>query len=143
MATWGTFAAEEPELAARVQAIFDSRRHKALATLRRGGSPRLSGIEIEFHDGEVTFGMMPGSAKLRDLGRDPRLALLAVSADPEPGNERAWAGDARIAGRAYRVGDAWRVDVEEVVLTKLNDRADRLVVESWREGRGVRTIERA
>jgi hypothetical protein len=40
-----------------------------LATLRRDGSPRISGTEVEFTDGQVWLGMMPGSLKALDLRR--------------------------------------------------------------------------
>src|SRR5438874_9822251 len=75
MASWAEFASAEPALASRVQQRFDLRKHKTLATLRKDGSPRISGIEVEFADGELFLGMMPGSRKLNDLERDPRLAL--------------------------------------------------------------------
>lgn len=58
-----------------VQARFDAHRHKVLATLRRDGSPRISGIEAGFGDWQLWRGMMEGSRKARDLQRDPRLAL--------------------------------------------------------------------
>ncbi len=69
--TWAALVAAEPDFAARVQWIFDLRRHKTLATLRRDGSPRISGIELEFVDGEVVRRMMSGSVKAADLSPDP------------------------------------------------------------------------
>ena len=75
MASWAEFASAEPALASRVRQRFDIRKHKTPATLRKDGSPRISGIEVEFADGELFLGMMPGSRKLDDLERDPRLAL--------------------------------------------------------------------
>jgi hypothetical protein len=74
-----------------------------LATLRRDGSPRVSGIEVEFTDGELVMGMMPGSVKAQDLRRDPRLSLHAASEDP-PHDASRWLGDAKISGRAVEVG---------------------------------------
>jgi hypothetical protein len=151
MATWGEFEAEQPDLAARVRARFDVRKHKTLATLRADGAPRISGIEVEFEDGQLYLGMMPDSAKLRDLRRDPRLAVHSPTEDPPEGKEADWAGEAKIAGRAVEVAfpgapveDASRfaLDLTEVVLTHLNAAGDRLVIESWHPGRGVRTVER-
>src|SRR6266508_6283529 len=75
MATWDEFAAAAPELAARVRAAFDRGVNKLLATLRRDGSPRISGIETTLKDGELWLGMMPQSRKALDLRRDPRMAL--------------------------------------------------------------------
>jgi hypothetical protein len=34
-----------------------------------------AGTELEFADGEVTFGMMGGSVKLADVRRDSRIAI--------------------------------------------------------------------
>jgi hypothetical protein len=150
VASWQEFAAAEPELAATVTERFAIRKHKTMATLRHDGAPRISGIEAEFGEGEIYLGMMPGSAKLRDLERDPRVALHSPTEDPPEGNPAGWPGEAKIAGRAVEVGtpssnDAgrrFRLEVNEVVFTHLNSAGDRLVIESWREGRGRRSIER-
>lgn len=151
MSTWAEVAAAEPEFADRVRRLFDARRHKVLATLRRDGSPRVSGIEVEFADGELWMGMMFGSVKAADLSRDSRLALHAASEDPPQGDPSSWLGDAKIAGRAVEVvevvnaGEAahrFRVDVTEVVLTRVGRPSDHLVIESWHEGRGHERKER-
>ena len=151
MASWARFAAEAPALAARVQERFGSRKHKTLATLRKDGSPRISGIEVEFADGEVFLGMMPGSLKLHDLERDPRLALHSPTDDPPPGDPRGWPGEAKIAGDAIEVdfadspvagGRRWRIEIREAVLTRLNEAGDQLVVESWHPEKGVMRLER-
>ena len=44
---------------------------------------------------------------------------------------------------AGRCAHRFRVDIEEVLLIHLNKAGDGLVIESWREGRGYRRIERA
>jgi hypothetical protein len=106
---------------------------------------------LEFADGDVYLGMMPDSRKLRDLERDARLAIHSPTEDPPVDDPHAWAGEAKLAGRAIEVdfpnppvsgGRRFKVDILEVVLTRLNDRADRLVVESWQPGRGRRLLER-
>ncbi len=48
MASWKEIEAAAPELAGRARAAFDAHKHKLLATLRRDGSPRISGIEATF-----------------------------------------------------------------------------------------------
>jgi Pyridoxamine 5'-phosphate oxidase len=93
MATWGEFAAEQPEMAARIRQRFDVRKHKTLATLRSDGSPRISGIEVEFGGDDLRIGMMSGSVKLQDLRRDPRVALHSPTEDPTESG--AWVGEAR------------------------------------------------
>lgn len=146
MTSWGELAAAEPELAGLVRAAFEVRRHAVLATLRRDGSPRLSGSEVEFDDaaGELVLGSMPGSRKSDDLRRDPRLALHCPTDDPPEGDPSAWPGDGKIAGRAVELGDPapdeparFRVDITEVVHTRVGTPADHLVVLSWHPGQGV------
>src|SRR6266540_936886 len=154
MATWNQVTAAAPQLAAGVRDLFDAHKHKALATLRRDGSPRISGIEASFRDGELWLGMMDQSLKARDLQRDPRLAVHSAMLDPDMAE-----GDAKIAGRAVEVTDPatkqaqttggeppgpyqlFRVDVTEVVrITLGGGPPDRLVIESWHEDRGLRRV---
>jgi hypothetical protein len=151
MASWSEFATAEPALARQVEERFRIRKHKTLATLRKDGSPRISGIEVEFADGELFLGMMPSSLKLHDLERDPRLAIHSPTEDPPDGRPQAWAGEAKLAGVAVEVdasalpvadGRRFRVDITEAVLTHLNEAGDRLVVESWHPGKGTRRLER-
>src|SRR5215208_6427294 len=106
MANWSEVEAAAPELAARARATLDAHKHKVLATLRRDGSPRLSGIEATIVDGELWLGMMPGSRKALDLRRDPRLALHSASVDPPSDDPSAWPGDAKLSGRAVEVDDS-------------------------------------
>jgi hypothetical protein len=151
MSGWRDVVTAEPGFAELVRRVFEGRRHKTLATLRRDGSPRLSGIEIEFAEGEVLMGMMPGSLKARDIGRDPRLAVHALSDDPPEDNPSAWQGDAKIAGRAVEVrgpeakdepSNRFRIDITEVVLTRIGDPADHLLIESWHSERGLERLRR-
>jgi hypothetical protein len=159
MASWKEIEAAAPELAGRARAAFDAHKHKLLATLRRDGSPRISGIEATFADGELWLGMMPGSRKALDLRRDPRLALHSASLDP-PEDPTTWPGDAKLAGRAVEVDDPalkqrfaggggqpdephlFRVDITEVVHTRVGNPADHLVIELWQPGRDVRRMQR-
>jgi hypothetical protein len=150
MARWKDLEREQPEFAARVRALFDARKHKTLATLRADGSPRISGIEVEFNDGELTFGSMPDARKGTDLVRDPRFALHGPTVDPPQDDQSGWPGEAKVAGRAVLVGELegetsgqlFRADIDEVVLTRLTDSADRLLIEVWRPGVPLRRIER-
>jgi len=156
MAAWRDVEQAEPEFAARVRRLFDAGRHKTIATLRADGSPRISGIECEFADGELRFGSMPGARKGADLRRDPRFALHGPTFHPQEGQEAGWPGEAKIAGRAVRAGpadagpdgdegtdgDLFLADISEVVITHLNPEATLLVIESWTPQRGLRTAER-
>src|SRR5690242_608150 len=50
---WQDVEQAVPEFAQRVRALFDAHTHKTIATLRADGSPRISGIEASFEDGEL------------------------------------------------------------------------------------------
>ncbi|HEX9097543.1 MAG TPA: pyridoxamine 5-phosphate oxidase [Candidatus Dormibacteraeota bacterium] len=152
MASWMEFATAEPALARQVEQRFGIRKHKTLATLRRDGSPRISGIEVEFAGGELFLGMMPGSLKVHDLERDPRMALHSPTLDAPDGHPSGWPGEAKLAGTAVEVdaldspvagGRRFRVEINEVVFTHLNEAGDQLVVESWHPGRGTSKLERS
>jgi hypothetical protein len=161
MARWAEVEAEAGPFVARVRPRLDLQKHKTIATLRADGAPRISGIEIMFVDGDLLFGGSYRSRKCLDLQRDPRFALHGPSVDP-PEDPTTWEGDAKLAGRAVEITDQdqiarimgtlgsadppgpmhlFRADVTEVVLTKVGDPADHLVVESWHEGRGMSRAE--
>jgi len=63
MASWAEFEAAEAEFASRVRQLLSTRKHLTMATLRSDGSPRISGTEVEFADGQVRLGSMPGAVK--------------------------------------------------------------------------------
>jgi hypothetical protein len=151
MTSWGELVAAEPDFAAAVRTRFDAHTHKVMATLRKDGSPRVSGIEVSFVGEDMWLGMMPGSRKAADLRRDPRVAVHSGSADPGDGGS-GWDGDAKIAGRAVEVDDesVWaelgapgggghlfRVDLAEATIVRLGVPADHLVIEHWRAGEGI------
>lgn len=144
MATWGEFEAAQPRFAARVKKLMTSRKHLTMATLRRDGSPRISGIEMQFARGELIMGMMPDSMKLKDVQRDARVAVHSGSDDPPKDDPSEWPGDAKISGLAVKTGRSgrFRIDIKEVVLTRVGKPADHLVIESWHEGRGMLRRER-
>ncbi|MGW1277490.1 pyridoxamine 5'-phosphate oxidase family protein [Streptomyces tsukubensis] len=154
--SWADFRTAEPALADAVRRRFDEHTHHVLATLRRDGSPRVSGLEITFLGDEVYLGMMPGSWKAKDLLRDPRFSLHA-----NPGTVESMAdGDARISGRAVEVTAGaefdrfreaagpppgefhlFRADLGEAVRTRVE--GAELVVEFWRPGAPATTRRRS
>ena len=151
MATWQEFEQAEQEFAQRVRGLFDAHKHKTIATLRADGSPRISGIEAAFEEGELVFSSMPNARKGADLRRDPRFALHSATVDPVEGSEAQWPGEAKISGRAIAAGpitegpdgDRFFTDIAEVVHTHLDDRATLLVVEWWTPAHGLRRVARA
>ncbi|MEU7467268.1 pyridoxamine 5'-phosphate oxidase family protein [Streptomyces sp. NPDC044984] len=154
---WEAFAAAEPDFAKTVEERFAAYTHHVLATLRKDGSPRTTGLEVRFLNGELWLGMMPHSLKALDLRRDPRFALQA-----NPGDGTGMGGgDVRIGGRAVEIADAdtetragyaeeveppepfhlFRTELTEVVRTYVED--DKyLVVQVWKPGEPVRTLRR-
>ena len=156
MARWSEIEAEAPELSAPALELLLAHKHLTLATLRKDGSPRISGSEIIVAEGELWFGSMPNAVKALDLQRDSRFAIHSGSKDPGDG----WKGDAKFAGRAEEIeederkraivgGNAppgplhlFRCDVTELVVVRLGEPADHLVIEAWHEGRGVSRLRR-
>jgi len=147
MATWAQFEAADPEFASKVRALMASRKHLTMATIRRDGSPRISGTEVEFAGDQLQIGSMPNAVKAMDLRRDARVAIHGPTDDPPVDEPARWIGEAKVAGFAVEVesGSAahrFIIDIREAVVTRLNEAGDRLVVESWVPGRGYRRMER-
>lgn len=149
--SWRAFAAASPELAGRIGERFTNHQHVVMATIRRDGSPRMSGMEAPVRDGHMWLGMEHDSTKAADLRRDPRLGLHST-----PDDEDLAAGDARIEGSAvpadaaqidvfvrghhHEIDDATRialftVDIARAVLVRVEDR--HLVVETWTPSGGL------
>jgi hypothetical protein len=151
--------AAAPELAAKVRARFDASGLGYLATLRRDGSPRISGQETLFWEGELWLGMMDQSRKQLDIERDPRIAIHAANADKNVAE-----GDARVSGLAVRVTDAatfaryreafagstgqeppeefplYRVEISEAM--HLRPVVDHLLIEWWTPAKGAQSVKR-
>jgi hypothetical protein len=158
VARWRDIADTAPDFADEFRGLIDAHVHKTIATLRADGSPRISGIETFYAEGDVWFGSMPNARKAVDLQRDPRYALHSGSVDPPD-----WPGDAKLSGRAEEVTDPdrrlaifrtrgsdppspdahlFRADVDEAVIVGLNDERTRLVIRLWRPDGSVRRTER-
>lgn len=153
MTSWDSFAAQAPELASAVRARFEANKHHVLATLRRDGSPRVSGTEVAFHGPDLVIGSMPGAIKARDLQHDGRFALHAHTGDASMRG-----GDAKVSGIAVEVTDPeqieafrgkgappgpmhlFRLELTDAVLTSVEE--DALIIDVWRAGEKVRRIRR-
>nr|WSZ15130.1 pyridoxamine 5'-phosphate oxidase family protein [Streptomyces canus] len=150
---WAAFISAEPDLAKTVEERFGAFTHHVLATLRKDGSPRTTGLEVRFLHGELWLGMMPDSFKALDLRRDPRFVLQA-----NPGEGQTMGGgDVRLSGRAIEDADAkgayvteveppepfhlFRTELTEVVRTSVEDEK-YLVLQVWKPGQPLRTIKR-
>ncbi|HEX2050515.1 MAG TPA: pyridoxamine 5'-phosphate oxidase family protein [Actinomycetota bacterium] len=158
MASWGEVEVACPGLAAKVRGRFEAHGLALIATLRKDGGPRISGIEVTFAGDELWLGMMPGSLKAKDLLRDPRCALHSATVDKDVKE-----GDAKITARAVAVEDdatfqefaratgagdelepggfhLFRLDVTETSF--LVPAGDHLDIEAWSDARGYRKTER-
>jgi hypothetical protein len=160
MGSWGDVLESAGELGRFVQRRIEDHGLALLATLKRDGSPRISGIEPFFARDELWLGMMPDSRKSLDLRRDARFSLHNATIDKEVRD-----GDVKISGRAVEVlaeatkeefrrafeeangapipagpFDLYTADVHELV--SILPGGDHLVVESWSEGRGLSRVER-
>lgn len=142
--SWPAFAAAAPDLAERVRERLTTHKHHTLATLRRDGSPRISGTECAFDDdGTLWIGSMWQARKAQDLLRDPRYALHSHSEDPP-----AWPGDAKVSGtvvasefehlgqRSHR----FELLVAEASFARVE--GDEMVITWWTPGVGVREVRR-
>ena len=153
---WTDFATQAPDLAAATRARLEAAKHHVLATIRRDGSPRVSGTEVQFHALDLYMGSMGGALKAVDLRREPRFALHS-----HPGDSTMEGGDAKLAGVADEVLDegeiaGWlegremppgtfhlfRLSLTQVTVTSLHPDGDRLVLRTWHPGGGVDTVER-
>lgn len=155
--TWADFEQSEPGLASSVRDRFESHRHAVMATLRRDGSPRLSGMETPIRDGHLWLAMDPISQIATDVRRDHRFSVHSALDEEDLSR-----GDARIEGRImpalanevdlfitghrFPIDDPstmalFTADITQVVLVRVEDRS--LLVISWTPGGGLRTTHRS
>jgi hypothetical protein len=101
MLTYPQFLAAAPDVAVPIAQRLDAAGLGILGTVRRDGWPRVSPIEVAFLDGGLFMGMMPGSRKMADVQRDPRVTLLAPIAD-----RHDTGGEGKLVGRLQQLDDA-------------------------------------
>ena len=109
MASFADVERVAPDLAVRARAILSSTTNAVLGTIRRDGSPRLSGADPYFHEGQLRIWSMPRARKGYDLRRDPRVALHSIPWDSRQLREGAadvGAADAKVNGIAVLATDA-------------------------------------
>lgn len=169
MTSWNDFDHAEPELAARARAIISATTNCVLATIRADGSPRASGIDPFFREGDLWIGSMPDSRKGADLKRDSRLALHGIPWESRKVKEGAvdpGDGDVKITGRAVLLGDdeasarilreyfaelgvdqpdaggeLFTIDLATVVVITVDD--DQLVIDRWSASEGRKVVRRS
>src|ERR1700761_1442806 len=92
---WAEIAAHESALGAVAHERLITPGVLLIGTTRRDGSARISGVEPLIMDGDLWLSMMPGSAKVSDLDRDPRLQVHSIITGPEAAIEIKLRGTAR------------------------------------------------
>ena len=154
---WGHVEEQVPDLAERIQSRFEGHIHTVMATLRRDGSPRLSGMEAPIRDGHLWLGMSPDSLKAADLRRDPRFSLHS-----SPDTEELLLGDARIDGQAvsttpaevdkFIAGHRFPIDNPDIMVlftahitraTLTRVEGQELVIQTWTPTDGLQEIRRS
>jgi len=157
----------EPDLANRVRAILSSATNAVIGTVRRDGSPRLSGADPWFHDGQLRIWSMPRARKGQDLRRDPRVAVHSIPWDSRKVRDGAadvGLADAKVSGTAVLTTDAgevstfrawlttergveppedwdlFTIDIDELTVVSVDD--GQLVVDRWSTLDGRRTMRR-
>jgi hypothetical protein len=168
MASFADVRNVAPDLADRVRAVFSSTTNAVLGTLRRDGSPRLSGADAYFQDGQLRIWSMPGARKGQDLRRDPRVALNSIPWDSRrlrDGAVDVGAADAKVSGTTGLVSDAaersgfrawlgsergseppddwdlFTIDIDTLTVVFVDD--GQLVVDRWSTTDGRHTTRRA
>lgn len=157
-ASWGSFAAAQPDLAARVRMRFSAHRHLTMATIRADGLPRISGNEMRIRAGVIYLAGLLGARRFADLRARPGIALHSGSDDPS-----SWTGDAKIVGIAREVVDEgerasfsgsltqeppggtfelFAVDIVEATTVDLTPEQDALLITTWSPLRGLRFYRR-
>jgi hypothetical protein len=157
----------EPDLADRVRAILSSTTNAVLGTIRRDGSPRLSGADPYFHDGQLRIWSMPLARKGQDLRRDPRVAVHSIPWDSRrlrDGAEAVGDADAKVSGTAVLVTDAgersafrswlasergleppddwdlFTIDIDTLTVVSVDN--GELVIDRWSSSHGRQTTRR-
>jgi pyridoxamine 5'-phosphate oxidase-like protein len=84
---WSDLIAQQPSLGDIAHEKLIKPGVLLIGTIRRDGSPRISGVEPLIMDGHLWLSMLKDSSKARDLARNPRIVLNSIVTGPEPGSE--------------------------------------------------------
>ena len=168
MASFADVERVEPDLADRVRSILSSTTNAVLGTIRRDGSPRLSGADPYFYDGQLRIWSMPRARKGQDLRRDPRVAVHSIPWDSRKlrdGGADVGEADAKVSGTAVLVSDAgalsafrawlkaergveppkdwdlFTIDIDALTVISVDN--GQLVIDGWSTTDGRQTMRRA
>lgn len=102
---WVAFLETAPDLARRGRELFERLGVLFIGTLRKDGSPRVSGCEFFFFEDDLYLGMMWQSRKALDLMRDPRCYIQSAVTD-----KNVTGGEFKLHGRAIEVSDGQTIE---------------------------------
>jgi hypothetical protein len=100
MVSWGEFEQAAPELATIGRERIERHGFMLLGTVRRDGTARISPVGVRLVEGELAVCLIEGSAKERDLRRDPRVLLHSPVLHADDPND-----ELKVRGRAVEVAD--------------------------------------
>jgi Pyridoxamine 5'-phosphate oxidase len=157
--TWRELEEGSPDLARLGRERLDQVGVALLGTLRADGSPRISPVEPHVAAGQLLIGVMPWSAKARDLARDPRCTLHSAVTGPDTGESElklygravaaedsvllAAVDDAWWSGRAAGEARVFALAIERAVLVQWNIAGGVMTLRRWSRERGATTLQRA
>ena len=106
---------------AEIDNFLAQKRHAVIATNRPDGPPQISPVWYLHRDGKMYVGIDSGSAKYRNLKRDPRISLCVDGAHP----------DARYVifyGTAELVEEpsAWRDEIGKAIARRYHETAEEV-----------------
>lgn len=100
---WEDISRTIPDLASYVKRRFAAHEHHVIATIRRDGSPRVSGTNVMFTNGTLWIGMMPHALRTLDLRLTQYCALHSAPLNVKlPTGE----GDVRLNAVARELSEA-------------------------------------
>jgi pyridoxamine 5'-phosphate oxidase-like protein len=100
MFQWANFEAVAPTLAAQGRELIEHFRFVLVGTIRRDGTPRMSPVEARLVRGHLMLVMIPGTLKVRDLLRDPRILVNSPITHPDDPNR-----EFKLRGRVIEIQD--------------------------------------
>jgi hypothetical protein len=101
MVRWAEFERAAPELAAIGRERIEQHGFMLLGTVRRDVTARISPVGVRLVEGELALCSIEGSAKERDIRRDPRVLLHSPVLHGDDPND-----ELKLRGRAVEVHDA-------------------------------------
>jgi hypothetical protein len=156
MVTWRDLEAAAPDLARPGRDRLETTSIALIGTLRKDGSPRISPIEPVFYEGELLFGAMPWSLKVRDLERDPRCVVHSTITGPNAAEPelKLYGGAETADERLRQESPGWWADqpdeaawvftvcLETATLLEWDYAAGKMLVRRWSRERGYQQSER-